>query len=34
MLGCGIADALGASTEFIPFVKDRHHLITRGFIDI
>lgn len=34
MLGCGIADALGASTEFIPFVKDRHHLITRGFQDI
>lgn len=27
LLGLGIADALGASTEFIPFVKNRHHLI-------
>lgn len=34
MLGCGIADALGASTEFIPFVKDRHHLIKTGFEEI
>lgn len=27
MLGCGIADALGASTEFIPFKKNRYDLI-------
>ena len=34
MIGCGIADALGASSEFIPFVKDRHHLIKEGFLEI
>lgn len=34
LLGLGIADALGASTEFIPFVKHRHHLIERGFLEI
>ncbi len=34
MLGLGITDALGASTEFIPFVKNRHHLITTGFGEI
>ena len=34
LLGLGIADALGASTEFIPFVKNRHHLIEHGFAEI
>lgn len=34
LLGLGIADALGASTEFIPFVKNRHHLIEKGFAEI
>jgi ADP-ribosylglycohydrolase len=34
MLGLGIADALGASTEFIPFVKNRHNLIEKGFVEI
>lgn len=35
MLGLGIADALGASTEFIPFVKNRDFpLIEEGFEEI
>lgn len=34
MLGLGITDALGASTEFMPFIKNRHHLIEKGFAEI
>lgn len=34
LLGLGITDALGASTEFIHFKKDRHHLVEKGFKEI
>ncbi len=30
----GIADALGASTEFLPFERDRKPLIEKGFKEI
>jgi ADP-ribosylglycohydrolase len=31
LLGLAICDALGASTEFIPFVKERRDLIAFDF---
>jgi hypothetical protein len=34
LLGLGIADALGASTEFIPFERDRKTLIEKDFKEI
>ena len=33
-LGLAICDALGASTEFIPFKKDRRDLIANDFLDV
>ncbi len=34
MMGMAICDALGASTEFIPYRKKGYSLIMNGFNDI
>lgn len=34
LLGLAICDALGASTEFSPFIKEGHAIIQEGFKDI
>ncbi len=34
MLGLGVCDALGATTEFIPFKKEGYDIVENGFADI
>ncbi len=34
MMGLGIGDALGSSTEFSPFKRNGYNIIKKGFNDI